>query len=95
MFDTRTHTVTAQGQGPGPDMHGLTESLNGRQMWMVSCRTNQVNVFDTRTYQLLATYDTGDKPDLLAFSPDGSLVFISRRGTAVTDDIHGLNVLVK
>jgi DNA-binding beta-propeller fold protein YncE len=90
VFDTRTHTVAAQGRGPGLDMHGLSENVNGQQMWMVSRRTNQVNVFNTRTYTLLASYDAGDKPDLLAFSPDGSLVFISRRGTAVTGDPHAL-----
>jgi hypothetical protein len=47
-------------------------------------------VFDTATYQLQASYATGDKPDLLAFSPDGALVFISRRGAAVTGDPHAL-----
>lgn len=90
VFDAQTHTVTAQGRGPGTDVHGLMENPAGTQLWMVARRTNEVNVFDAGTHQWLATYPAGDRPDLLAFSPDGSLVFISRRGNAVTGDAHSL-----
>ena len=53
---------------------------------------NQVVVVETRSgrYQVIAVIPTPDKPDGIAFAPDGSRAFVANRGTAVTGDIHTL-----
>lgn len=92
VFDTATDTIIHQAQLPYQDLHIFAEAPNRNELWITARFANQIVVVETRTgrYQVVAVIPTPDKPDGIAFAPDGSRAFVAHRGTAVTGDIHTL-----
>ena len=54
---------------------------------MVNRLSNTISVVETGRDRVVRTIrKVGDKPDILAFSPDGSRTFVTLRGKAATGD---------
>jgi YVTN family beta-propeller protein len=92
IFDTSDHSVIASTQLEGQDAHGLQESPDGAEIWVVGRASATVEIFDALTLEPLAIIeDAGSRPDLAAFSPDGRFFITSQRGMAVTGDAHAVS----
>jgi DNA-binding beta-propeller fold protein YncE len=92
VFDPATDTIVHQAQLPHQDLHIFAEAPGRNELWITARFANQIVVVETRSgrYQVVAVISTADKPDGIAFAPDGSRAFVAHRGTAVTGDIHTL-----
>ncbi|MDR7522479.1 MAG: hypothetical protein QN168_08450 [Armatimonadota bacterium] len=90
VFDATTHALLHHQRLPIKDSHGLMETPDGTQVWIVGRQSNEVAILDARTYRLIAKVPAGDRPDLVVFSPDGSRAFFTLRGEPVTGDPHAL-----
>jgi DNA-binding beta-propeller fold protein YncE len=93
VFDTRDHSIAARAQlVDGQDAHGLYESADGSEIWVVGRATATVEIFDSRSLEHLGTInEVGDRPDLAYFSPDGRYFIVSQRGHAVTGVAHAVS----
>jgi DNA-binding beta-propeller fold protein YncE len=80
-FDTATHELTGTFDSFGADAHGLRVTPDGEELWMLNRQTSDLVVFDTATNEPIAepTF-IGESPDILDFSPDGSLAYVTLRG---------------
>jgi YVTN family beta-propeller protein len=86
VLDTRTDRVRKT-ISAGRDAHSVWVSPDGRFAWIVNRLSNTISVLATdRDRVVRSIADVGDKPDILAFSPDGSKAFVTLRGKAVTGD---------
>lgn len=91
VYDPTTHEQVFSTQVPdAKDLHGLSETLDGQELWILGRQSNTLSVYDTATNQLKQTYNVGSRPDLLAFSPDGKHAFWTLRGEPQTGDPHAL-----
>lgn len=92
VFDVGTDDVVHQAQLPHKDLHIFAEAPGRGELWITARLANQIVVVETRSgrYQVTAVIATPDKPDGIAFAPDGSRAFVAHRGVAVTGDIHTL-----
>jgi len=92
VFDPATDSIVHQAKLPHQDLHIFAEVPGRRELWMTARFSNEVVVVETATgrYRVTAAISTPDKPDGIAFAPDGSRAFVAHRGTAVTGDIHTL-----
>jgi DNA-binding beta-propeller fold protein YncE len=71
------HTESSQGF----DAHGLRLNPSGDRYWMVNRGSDNALVVDAETFEVLREVeDVADTPDIIDFSPDGSLLYISQRG---------------
>ncbi len=82
VFDVDTKqlldTITIEG---GFDVHGLRLTPDASAYWQVNRVSNDAVVIDAQSFEIVARYaDVAETPDILDFSPDGSLVYISQRG---------------
>jgi YVTN family beta-propeller protein len=56
---------------------------DGTRLWAVNRVSDNGLVIDARTFRVLHEIErVGDAPDILDFSPDGSLVYVTQRGPA-------------
>ena len=89
VINTKTDAVLTQGNTAGFDSHGTRITPDGKELWLANRQSNNIVILDTATDAIIAKIDNaGDRPDLLEFSPDGSLAFATLRGQAVTKTIH-------
>ena len=82
VFDARTkqllETITIEG---GFDVHGLRLTPDASAYWQVNRVTDDAVVIDAQTFEIIARHaEVAETPDILDFSPDGSLVYVSQRG---------------
>ena len=82
VFDADTkqllETISIEG---GFDVHGLRLTPDGSAYWQVNRVSNDVVVIDAESFEIVARYaEVAETPDILDFSPDGSLVYVSQRG---------------
>lgn len=82
VFDARTkqllETISIEG---GFDVHGLRLTPDASAYWQVNRVSDDAVVIDAESFEIVARYaDVADTPDILDFSPDGSLVYITQRG---------------
>jgi DNA-binding beta-propeller fold protein YncE len=92
VFDTSDHSVLMQTQLDGQDAHGLRETPDGSEIWVVGRASASVEIFDANTLDHLATIEeVGGRPDLAVFSPDGRFFITSQRGEAVTGVAHAVS----
>jgi len=92
VFDPATDQVRHQVQLPFKDLHWMGEAPGAAELWISARQVNQVVVVETASgrYQVVAAITVLDKPDGMAFSPDGSRIFVAHRGQAVTGDPFAL-----
>jgi YVTN family beta-propeller protein len=80
-FDTATHTLRSTHDSRGADAHGVRVSPDGAELWMLNRASSSLIVVDTATDEVIAEMDDfGTSPDILDFSPDGSLLYVTLRG---------------
>jgi len=92
VFDPATDQVRHQVQLPFKDLHWMGEAPGAAELWISARQVNQVIVVETASgrYQVVTAITVLDKPDGMAFSPDGSRIFVAHRGQAVTGDPFAL-----
>jgi YVTN family beta-propeller protein len=74
---------------PHTPTHGLELTPNEKELWVTSCGTNIVYVFDTTSKRITGKVAVGNGPNWVTFSPDGKLCCVSN---VLSDDISILDV---
>ena len=84
VFDPDTKQQVGEARdAQGFDAHGLRLTPDGSVYWMVNRATDNAIVVDAESLEVIAEYDDiADAPDIIDYSADGSLVYISQRGPA-------------
>jgi YVTN family beta-propeller protein len=91
VFDTATHTLMHTGGSRGVDPHGVMLHPDGRHLWMVNRASDNAIVIDTATDEVVREIAfVGESPDILDFSPDGRLAFVSLRGPEPRSGPHAI-----
>lgn len=80
VVDTRTFALVGSGPSAGVDAHGVRLTPDGREFWQVNRGTGDGLRIDARTFAVLGSIDSGATPDILDFSPDGRLAYVTQRG---------------
>jgi DNA-binding beta-propeller fold protein YncE len=81
VFDAATKELLLTESARGLDAHGVRFSPDGKRLWAVNRNSDNALIIDTRTFKVVRDVeDVADTPDILDFSPDGRLVYISQRG---------------
>jgi DNA-binding beta-propeller fold protein YncE len=81
VFDRRTKEPLATIAAEGVDTHGLRLTPDGRHYWQVNRQTDDALVIDARSLRVVhRVEDVADAPDIIDYSPDGKLVYITQRG---------------
>jgi YVTN family beta-propeller protein len=69
---------------PHTPTHGLELTPDEKELWVTSCGTDAVYVFDTSARQLVGKVGTGKGPNWVTFSPDGKYCCVSN---VLSDDV--------
>jgi YVTN family beta-propeller protein len=69
--------------------HGLELTPDERELWVTSCGTDTVYVFDTMSKKLVGKVGVGKGPNWVTFSPDGRYCCVSN---VLSDDVSILDV---
>jgi YVTN family beta-propeller protein len=62
---------------PHTPTHGLELTPDEKELWVTSCGTDTVYVFDTADYKIVGKVEVGHGPNWLTFSPDGRYCCVS------------------
>jgi YVTN family beta-propeller protein len=74
---------------PHTPTHGLELTPDEKELWVTSCGTDTVYVFDTARRQVVGKVGVGSGPNWVAFSPDGKYCCVSN---VLSDDVSILDV---
>jgi DNA-binding beta-propeller fold protein YncE len=80
VFDTDTFEVVQTASSGGVDAHGLRLTPAGTAFLQVNRGSGDGQVIDAATFEVVRTFDAGDAPDILDYSPDGRLAYVTQRG---------------
>ena len=81
VFDAETKDLLKTESAHGLDAHGMRFTPDGKRLWAVNRNSENALIIDVRTFEVIRVIDeVADTPDILDFSPDGRLVYISQRG---------------
>ena len=80
VIDTTSFEVLLAAPSAGVDAHGVRITPDGRELWQVNRGTGNGLRIDARTFDVLGAIDAGDSPDILDFSPDGRIAYVTQRG---------------
>jgi YVTN family beta-propeller protein len=73
---------------PRTPTHGLELTPDGKELWVTSCATETVYVFDTARGEVVGKVGVGQGPNWVAFSPDGRYCCVSN---VLSDDVSILD----
>jgi YVTN family beta-propeller protein len=73
---------------PNTPTHGLELTPDEKELWVTSCGTDTVYVYDTRGKKLVGKVGVGQGPNWVAFSPDGKYCCVSN---VLSDDVSILD----
>jgi YVTN family beta-propeller protein len=91
VFDTETDELIFTGETGGIDAHGVRITKDGKHLWMVNRITDDAAIIDVETFEVVDTINfVGDAPDLVTFSPDGSLFYVTLRGPEPATGTHDM-----
>jgi YVTN family beta-propeller protein len=91
VFNTLNRSLTRSVQLAGvKDNHLMAESPDGKELWMVNRQSNTISILDALSGAVKNTLAVADRPDAIAFSPDGKYVFWTLRGQPQTGDPFAL-----
>src|SRR5262245_39797951 len=62
---------------PNTPTHGLELSPDQKELWVTSCGTDTVYVYDTRGKKIVGKVGVGQGPNWVTFSPDGKYCCVS------------------
>ena len=83
LFNAKNKRLLRTESARGFDAHGVRFTPDGRYLWAVNRISDNGLVIDGRSFRVIHEIDRiGDSPDILDFSPDGSLVYVTQRGPA-------------
>jgi hyaluronoglucosaminidase len=74
---------------PQTPTHGLELTPDEKELWVTSCGTDTVYVFDTAARKVVGKVGVGKGPNWVTFSPDGKLCCVSN---VLSDDVSVLDV---
>jgi YVTN family beta-propeller protein len=74
---------------PNTPTHGLELSPNEQELWVTSCATDTMYVYDIARKQLVGKVGVGKGPNWVTFSPDGAYCCVSN---VLSDDVSILDV---
>jgi YVTN family beta-propeller protein len=74
---------------PNTPTHGLELSPNEKELWVTSCATDMMYVFDTAAKKIVGKVAVGKGPNWVTFSPDGKYCCVSN---VLSDDVSILDV---
>jgi YVTN family beta-propeller protein len=74
---------------PRTPTHGLELSPDEKELWVTSCATDCMYVFDTASKKLVAKVAAGSGPNWVTFSPDGRYCCVSN---VLSDDVSIVDV---
>ncbi len=74
---------------PHTPTHGLELTPDGKELWVTSCGTDTVYVFDTASKKVVGKVGVGRGPNWVTFSPDGRHCCVSN---VLGDDVSILGV---
>jgi DNA-binding beta-propeller fold protein YncE len=81
VFDAASKELLLTESARGLDAHGVRFSPDGRWLWMVNRNSDNGLIVNARNFEVVRDVaDVADTPDILDFSPDGRLVYVSQRG---------------
>jgi DNA-binding beta-propeller fold protein YncE len=81
VFDRESRELLRTESSRGHDAHGLRLNPQGDTYWMVNRASDNALVVDAESFEVLREVDDiADTPDIIDFSPDGSLIYITQRG---------------
>ena len=81
VFDAGSKELLKTESARGFDAHGVRFTPDGRNIWAVNRNSDNALLIDARSFEVVREFDRfADTPDILDFSPDGSLVYVSQRG---------------
>lgn len=69
---------------PRTPTHGLELTPDERELWVTSCGTDMVYIFDTARKQIVGKVAVGKGPNWVTFSPDGRYCCVSN---VLSDDV--------
>jgi YVTN family beta-propeller protein len=73
---------------PRTPTHGLELTPDGKELWVTSCATDTVYVYDTARGEVVGKVGVGKGPNWVAFSPDGRYCCVSN---VLGDDVSILD----
>lgn len=73
---------------PHTPTHGLELTPDGKELWVTSCGTDTVYVFDTASQKVVGKVDVGHGPNWVTFSLDGKFCCVSN---VLGDDVSILD----
>ncbi len=89
VFDTETFELLQTDTSDGVDAHGLRLTPDGETFWQVNRGSDDGQIIDATTFDVVGDIDVGDTPDILDFSPDGQYAYITQRGPSpLSGDPH-------
>ena len=80
VFDTASFELLQTASSDGVDAHGVRLTPDGDAFWQVNRGSDDGQIIDADSFQVVGTLDAGDTPDILDFSPDGRFAYITQRG---------------
>jgi DNA-binding beta-propeller fold protein YncE len=81
VLDPATKELLDTRDTEGFDAHGLRLTPDGTAYWQVNRASDNALVIDAQSLEVTARYsDIADTPDIIDYSPDGSLIYITQRG---------------
>ncbi len=80
VFDTDDLSVVRTASSDGVDAHGVRLTPDGSAFWQVNRGSDDGQVIDADTFEVVGRLDAGDTPDILDFAPDGSVAYVTQRG---------------
>jgi YVTN family beta-propeller protein len=69
---------------PNTPTHGLELSPDGKELWVTSCATDTMYVYDTARKEIVGKVGVGAGPNWVTFSPDGRYCCVSN---VLSDDV--------
>jgi DNA-binding beta-propeller fold protein YncE len=89
VFDTDTFELIQTASSDGVDSHGVRITPDGDAFWQVNRGSDDGQIIDASTFEVVGEIDAGDTPDILDFSPDGRYAYITQRGPSpLSGDPH-------
>ena len=80
VFDTDELSVVHTASSDGIDAHGVRLTPDGSAFWQVNRGSDDGQIIDADSLEVVDTLDAGDTPDILDFAPDGSVAYVTQRG---------------
>src|SRR5262249_23666193 len=74
---------------PNTPTHGLELTPNEKELWVTSCATDMMYVFDTAAKKIVGKVAVGKGPNWVTFSPDGKYCCVSN---VLSDDVAVVDV---